>query len=194
MGHPLRYVLTGHPPKCALTLIPMPPVHARSSGAVLVLGFGPCPRTRSLTAPFHPPLHPTPRSMDCRSCLDGAMSEIRRQRLVRTRARASAMGAPMDIANSQPTDRVPATQNGAGGPPHLLAPLHPHAAPLEQSLRDARLARPHGGRSHSTPHAVPGATTLITLWDFRWARGRDGGALHCEALSGAPPPHEQADR
>ena len=62
---------------------------------------------------------------------------------MRTRARASAMGAPMDIANSQPTDRVPATQNGAGGP----SPPSSHPCTLTPRPWN-RLSAMQGWRSH----------------------------------------------
>ena len=62
---------------------------------------------------------------------------------MRTRARASAMGAPMEIADSQPTDRVPATQNGAGGP------SPPSSHPCALTLRPwNRLSAMQGWRSH----------------------------------------------
>eukprot|EP00964_Phaeocystis_antarctica_P086351 scaffold54672_cov62-Phaeocystis_antarctica.AAC.4 len=120
-------------------------------------------------------------------------SQTRRQKLVRTRARASAMGAPMEIADSQrPEIEYQPPKMGLVARPH--PPSHPCTLTprpwLVQALRDARLALAHGGRSHPASHAVAGATTLITLWDFRRARGRDGGALHREALPGAPPPDE----
>ena len=62
---------------------------------------------------------------------------------MRTRARASAMGAPMEIADSQPTDRVPATQNGAGGP----SPPSSHSCTLTPRPWN-RLSAMQGWRSH----------------------------------------------
>ena len=44
--------------------------------------------------------------------------------------------------------------------------LTPHAAPLAQALRDARVALAHGGRSHPHAHPLSRATTFITLWDL----------------------------
>jgi len=76
---------------------------------------------------------------------------------VRTRARASAMGAPVAIAD--------APHPGAGPCPPLRT-LTPHAAPLAQALRDARVALAHGGRSHPHAHPLSRATTFITLWDL----------------------------
>ena len=53
------------------------------------------------------------------------------------------MGAPMEIADSQPTDRGPATQNGAGGP----SPPSSHPCTLTPRPWN-RLSAMQGWRSH----------------------------------------------